>query len=112
MKPLTHCPKCLKPLLSEYREIATTGKHFWSKSCSSYNHKFFSSTKTNLDDELYDIGFTILMQPNYTVIRWRFDLNNLVIENYNSTINLPFFEPDFSDFNKLFHKLKTYMVFS
>jgi hypothetical protein len=106
MKIPTKCPRCNEPLLNQplYRF-----ENLWEKSClKKTSHKFciIFDGSTNL------IKNYIVGQGNHT---YQFDFINkkVFILNKNMTVNteLPYFDGNFYEWNKLILKLKQYTLF-
>ena len=111
----TRCPCCNDPLLNEFIPNYI-GECKVRKSCLKvFGHKFVCMIGST--DIIETIGVELY---NKTLVRvnWVFSTQQIIVtkgllKNKQYTIiNLPYFEPDFSDYNKLIKKLRTYMVFS
>lgn len=106
MKLYERCPICDSEFVN--KTISTLG----AKSCPSKDHRFSMISKDSLasfaihiNDELSIIWFFGTVGAPY-VQAFNSDTES------NSHIDLPFFEPDFSDYPKLIEKIKTYVVFA
>jgi hypothetical protein len=114
MKDLTHCPHCHEPLLNEHVYIRHLGD-VTKKSCSlKIDHRLYINTLSK-SDELLEICITINMSDG-TMAYWNFTKSTLWILNprreVSTKIDIPFFEPDMSNYKKLVTKLKSYVLFS
>lgn len=111
MKTLIYCPKCHKPLKSSIYG-STDNYYYWNKDCISYlGHRFYSQTFRGNDNELEQIWIS-LSNKRFLMAGWRFDKKKLFIRTVSQDTSISYFEPDFSDYDKLINKLKTYTIFS
>jgi hypothetical protein len=110
MKTFIHCPKCKKPLVSDYRPLHdTTG--YWTKDCITPNHRIYTRTIVGNDSELEDLLIT-LSNKHLKMAVWEFQAKKLYIRTSDHpNYYLPFFLPDLSDYDKLVEKIKTLMIF-
>lgn len=108
-----NCPFCGDPLINEF--ILFSGGHDrLNKSCrKKINHNItFSSmiSNNNLIDHVY---IDCINKSRFT---WHLHTKKLLFKSYMNNgrkdLYLPYFDPHFSNFNKLMDKLKTYLVFS
>jgi hypothetical protein len=112
MHTLIYCPICKNILVSVYRANGT-----WAKDCLKHlDHKVYTTTLHDNDDELSSLS-TLLKNDDLGfykyVITWRFPTENLMItRRERDFLELPFFIPDLSDWNKLFNKIMTMITFS
>lgn len=108
MKSFIKCPKCHRPLLNE---AVTTrdGKEVWYKKCISISHGITCVVDDN--DEISTIIIVIDVN-SHVIANWRMDNETLCVVKGKSVTNIPFFEPDFTDYDKILQKLKTYITFS
>lgn len=112
----TQCPACGDVLLNE--EVPTLQGSTWRKSCTKrLDHKF--SAESSIDSNLTSC-INIEVAPNLTAV-WFINLERLVVMKGTfmfkpkavlSADQLPFFDPDLSDYKKLVDKIKTYVMFS
>lgn len=120
MIDITHCPKCNEPLMNEY--ITFNREAVLRKHCKkSPNHQFVMVASEDGKD-LRSITITLSMNPLVRAA-WQFQKNKIEVlegtleeiikfnRDDNPTI-IPWFDPDFSDMNKLVKKLKMYVTFS
>lgn len=109
LMPITKCPKCNKPLLN-YQSFDKKIL-LWEKICNSANH-YFGISLSETDDSIYQVIVKITQQ-----LYCMFDYNNLSITVYDLNskiyrINIPWFEPDFNNYNLLIKNIKTYVLLS
>ena len=125
----TKCPKCGDNLINDFVSIELQ----IIKGCEKrINHKFSMRARA-IDNFIFSMRYTINNKiPNKpTIIYWDFIAKKLIINPYilikgrsvgattmgvqgyskESMLEIPWFEPDISDFPKLLGKIKTYMVF-
>jgi transposase-like protein len=114
MKSLSHCPKCGDPLLNTYNGGAGSRYSFWTMNCDKrLDHKFYGATKGDSQDNWIDVWITFSMSPPIWII-WDFLSQRIQIakeDEFPKFSNIPFFEPDFSNYPKLLSKIKTYVIF-
>jgi len=108
MKDFINCPKCNKPLLNE-ASITRDGRDIWNKRCISASHSF---TCIVIDPDGVSAIMIVTDINNNVIANWKMDNQTLCIVKGKNVVNIPFFEPDFSDYDKLIQKLKTYVTFS
>ena len=104
MKIPIFCPKCGDPLLNE----PCTIYDLWIKSCTNkLSHNFNLIYRL---DEHEARQIIIEIRP---FIRMRFNLveKTLTCLNGFSINDLPYFEPNIYEYDKLISKIKTYLVF-
>lgn len=103
----TKCPVCGDPLLNSFG-IAPEGKSLW-KSCNKrLNHNIEFFLQSEVDNR---VGrFTIILGK--LRVSWWLSEQRLQIIKDGKVEDLPFFEPDLSDYGKLINKLRTYLTFS
>lgn len=117
MKMPTHCPCCHNPLLNEFTPTSIDGE-FLRKTCfTKVGHRF--SCVTCRDDNMADHAAIELFSKGLVKVNviWDFQKQNVLVAtsyltNIESIQTLPFFEPDFTDYQKLIDKLRTYLTFS
>jgi hypothetical protein len=117
MKAFTHCPKCKNPLLNTLVKLRN-GSEVWRKSCvNQVDHNFMSLTKMGDDDELSSMGLTLNFKTQIK-ITWDLNIKRIYVTKgdfkllTNEGQQIPWFEPDVSNYSKLVEKLKTYVTFS
>lgn len=107
-----NCPICQNPLLNFFHP------KFLKKECIHHTHCiiFICKSQEDIVDEIiliYDYQnnlthYTIWWKINYSV-----KISSVKIsENKSNTIELPYFEPDFSSFKNLQKKISTYILLS
>lgn len=103
----THCPFCKGPLLSEY-----TGKN------EQHMHKMCARTpwhnilfRANNPDHNTVLYFSTRIRVDLKAF-WYPDEKRLLIDSPKLSENLPYFDPDLSNYRKLIDKLQTYLIFS
>jgi hypothetical protein len=112
----TKCPFCNSPLLNEDTSIKFV-KNLWRKSCLfKLDHKFIEICKQS-DDKVYLIQIKI---ENNLTAYWFFDSKKVAVVDCNISLlpqrnklkEIPWFEPDLSDYKHLVLKIKKYLLFS
>lgn len=115
MKMPIVCPCCHEPLLNEFNK-KRNGIEYITKNClRKLDHKFTCLTYRN--DGYADYAGVELYSKDMIRVNWDFIRQTIFISKgpeytVTSTRDLPYFEPDFSDYGKLIAKLKTYVTFS
>lgn len=115
---LDKCPKCNKVLEKKFcfvqipNEDPVLKKIFWQKYCPKLIHHRFSYIYELDTQEV----ICIQAEQNDLLFKW-FPADNklFAIQNPSGTADieeLPWFNPNFSDWNQLLNKLKTYILFS
>jgi hypothetical protein len=107
MKTPTNCPFCNGPLINEYEQ------RFINKYCSKYiDHNILIrpwTTDTNQVDFIsIDYGFKDKVADR---IIWYFTGQILLCRVNGKDYELPWFEPDLSNYSKLVNKIKLYTIF-
>lgn len=119
----SNCPKCHSPLTQEempfvrddylYKTKKTDARKgkIWKKSCNRHlNHTF--SIIFDINSEMtISTHISLPVQKSFIIYSWYFADQKLQLNNDSSNNSLPWFEPDFKDWNKLINKLKTYTLF-
>lgn len=110
MKIPSLCPKCNKPLVTDF------SGNMWRKDCLQINHHFMYMSRENTPDEIDIVMLTIDLTRQTRVY---FDFSELKVEVEQFTVNgekkvsrIPFFEPDLNSYDKLVNKIKKYITFS
>lgn len=112
MKAPIKCPVCGDPLLNIFPPAEDLTTRFTKKCDRRVDHQIVMQVE---DDEVTFL--TILVSPK-TMLKAGWSLTSKKFRvwrqqrNADSGIELPYFEPDLSDYNKLINKIKTYLVFS
>lgn len=113
MKTFSYCPKCKDTLMSDIRPTRNGGE-YWTKQCmNKVDHSVFAASTVNDSDELDHLTISVVANP-YIFAHWSFSNRTFRIDRFNDKIGLqlPFFEPDLSDYDKLLNKIKNYIVLS
>lgn len=112
MKAPSQCPYCKRNLVNEYIP-GPQGTSHWRKSCTHIpNHSITIYTDPGNDDE---IGTLFIRVKIGLLISWNFTKKECkLLKSLEplSDLNLPFFEPDLSNYTKLIEKIKIYILFS
>lgn len=105
------CPICGDILLNEYHDFRN-GNTKLIKSCKRrINHNItFDSTVKNHDL----VDFIRVPYSNEIIIIWYLWSEHLLLNNTTNgeDYDLPFFKPDFTNYEKMITKIKTYITFS
>jgi len=139
MNTFSHCPKCKQPMLNEsqvgfdrgYSMGLTKGpglRRFWQLSCSkSLDHRIVANTNINDNAILDGLSIHIIMptaDEGGKFALW--DFANKYLSILESTLitprtrslswkerelEIPFFIPDLSNYDKLLNKLRTCITF-
>lgn len=109
MKMPVHCPVCGDILINDYLDLPNGKSRLTKKCLKRLNHSI--SFRALNDHE--NVAWISIPWGRTDVIIWYFYsktclLNTIDCKDYY----IPFFEPDFSDYNKLIEKIKTYLTFS
>lgn len=106
------CLVCNDPLLNEY--ITYHDGSQLSKSCiKKIDHHLVFHSYLRDHDRVLQIWSRLRNQT--LKIIWTPDTSQLEYSsssNYDKLYNLPYFEPDFSNYKKLIEKIKLYLTFS
>lgn len=116
MKTPTVCPKCHGPLLSTEVQLRS-GVSIWKKTCASrLDHVFTCLTKRGDDDTVDLIGIMlnrdIQLRANWDFTRRQIKVHRGKPDMKLNGLEIPWFEPDLDDYDKLVDKIKKYVVFS
>ncbi len=111
MKPPSQCPYCGRSLLNE--DVPTVGLPYWRKSCIHVpSHSISMWTVPGNDDELHRITIRV---KDGLLISWDLKKQKCWLSktmDLEWSQELPFWEPDLSDYQKLITKIKIYILFS
>ena len=116
MKMLKACPRCKGPLLNEY--VQTRGlKTLLKLSCTkSLGHYFVMKSFVDDHDRPQSMTLGVGDRSHMTLAIWYLDNKKLLITPFISVHGdideLPYVEPDLSDYDKLVNKVRTYILFS
>lgn len=108
----TKCPICNDPMMNEFIPAGFAYKvDYLKKSCSNkLNHKMIFQSRISGYNEVLKIGLHFVNMNRK--IDWNFGKEEVTIYGGNSTLTIPYFDPDFSDIKKLYSKVKLYTTFS
>lgn len=117
------CPKCHSPLtqeempfvrdvnLSKIKKSDMRKGKIWKKFCNRHlNHTFSLIFDINTEMTI-STHISLPTKKSFTVYSWYYRDQKLQITTDSSNDILPWFEPDFNQWNKLINKLKTYTLF-
>lgn len=112
MKIPIDCPICGDTLLTTYDPLLN-GLERLTKTCKS---KLNHILEFKAYDNSHDIVQSVIARFNdlTAIWMWNNNVNNTIWLHNKGKIGhtkIPFFEPDFSDYQKLIQKLKTYQTF-
>ena len=111
MKAPSYCPFCKFPLVNSEKR---TGRYSskWNKACfKNLSHKISIQYNFDNDDvENIQIHFFNLLSSNF-IADWSMINKTLFIEIKSGKLNIPYFEPDLTDYKKLGSKIQKYLVF-
>lgn len=117
MKDFPTCPKCHGVLKNEYAPIGPN-EEILIRSCEKVDHTFKCTLSGN--NEIQRITIRISTNPLIKVC-WNIEDNKVIVskgtvmemlKKGGGDLELPFFEPDFTDYNRLVDKVKTLLIFS
>jgi len=106
MKTPIYCPKCQKPLSNKFK-VYIDGKEEWYKACYFDGFDCF-----DIEEQLASVSIKLAHNV------WaHFDLSLRSLKIFNKypleeKMQLPFFEPDLSNYSQLVERLQTYIIFS
>ena len=118
MKDFVNCPKCHGVLKHDYAFIGPN-EEVLIRTCEQVSH-YFKCVSDSQTNELQRVTIRISTSPLIKV-SWNIEDKKIIVNkgtlqealsNDGGEMQLPFFEPDFSDYNKLISKIKTYLIFS
>jgi hypothetical protein len=109
MKAPKDCPVCGDPMLNIFHPAEDLSDRV-SKHCDKkLSHMLYMACSGDEVESLI-IG---LDRKNKLQAAWYFNINELwILDDEKAVIELPFFQPQLSDYHKLVDKVKTYLVFS
>lgn len=117
MKLPSTCPKCHDPLINT--PIQTKGISAWKRVCDTkLNHSFVCIIKDE-DDSVLVIGMTLNRSTGLKVF-WDFARQRILVHKGESHVpfpadnllQIPWFEPNINEYDKLIDKIKKYVTFS
>lgn len=120
MKTPTICPKCHEPLMNSVLPLRN-GAESWKKVCDKkLDHSFICLTKEGKEDVIILIGMTLSYDKSIKVC-WDFVRTKIVVHKGESIVvpfpgkgflEIPWFEPNIDEYDKLIDKIKKYVTFS
>lgn len=105
MKMPINCPVCGTILLNEYRDLPNNYVRLIKTCNKTLKHKISWEALDNMHDTIFRITIE-------NSIEWNIRFKYVSIMTSKGNLQIPFFEPNFSNYKRLIEKLKTYMVFS
>lgn len=119
MKIFSRCPLCDDPLVNQFN---MHGDIIVYKNCRKRQSHIFSCMECN--DHTHRLVFTLSVNPPLSVA-FLMDISGIEVARIgvgkelpseqaiiSASLELPFFEPDFSDIKKLINKIKILISFS
>lgn len=119
MKTPVVCPKCHGPLLNSTLELSN-GEELWRKECASKLDHSFTCIVKESDNSIIGVGVTLDRSIPLKVY-WDFMRSKIIVHKgvsivvpfaNGSTLEIPWFEPNLDEYDKLVNKIKKYVVFS
>lgn len=116
MKVPSLCPCCHRPLLNE--SLLTPGAASWRKICDKYvDHYICIATIPGRDNEIKRLTIRLKNGEGTTsqLITWKPEEKKCWVHytwDLDKEYQLPYWEPDMSDYSKLLAKVKLYLIFS
>jgi hypothetical protein len=118
MKDFPNCPKCGGILQNDYAPI---GPHeeVLTKICKKSDH-YFKCTLDSNSNKVERVTIRISTAP-FIKVSWNIDSSKVIVtkgtlkealEKGGGDFELPFFEPDFTNYDRLVEKIKTLLIFS
>ena len=109
MRDVSHCPICQDPLHNYFSERDRS----WRKMCNTkLDHRLYFAINEH-SQNIRELNLMIGRGAE-TTINWFFEDRELAIIPEDGSLRweeLPFFEPDFSNFSKLKNKIRTLLNF-
>jgi hypothetical protein len=104
-----NCPVCRDPLVNDFVPTSKNNELHYKKCTKRLDH--------NISYLLDDIGALYSVTITLNVGRilkacWVYDIHKLFVYDHIQRMELPYFDPDFSDYKKLTNKIKLYMLLS
>lgn len=101
-----NCPICSEPIINQFVDISFN-ESFLKKAHWAVNHFIAIESEIKNHDKVYCCYLTVNRQD----FIWNFNKKILEVYYRGTYSALPYFNPDFSNYPKLIHKLKTYITF-
>ncbi len=123
MEMLIYCPICKKPLFNSFPTTSFSKKPALEKVCFQADHRVnIKSTKFN-EDIVKSLSIGLKYNQYWNYMNWFVDPSYFIFQKTfvytephsiidKTPLRLPYFEPDFSDINKLLQKISKLIVFS
>lgn len=119
MKTPTICPKCHEPLVNTALKLRS-GTIVWKKACKDkLDHEFLCIVKD--EDNVVILTGMVLNRNTSLKVCWDF-INNKIVIHKGETIRFPFrgkgileipwFEPNMDEYDKLINKVRKLITFS
>lgn len=116
---ITNCPSCQKPLVND-TIVSVRGERLRQTCTKNLDHKFILDLDEKDQICRLSIGIDVGDKIRFTWIcsRAEFFVSKIVFtekgsrKGFRHTLDLPYFEPDLSDYPRLVQKLRTYLIFS
>lgn len=111
MKVPSLCPCCRQPMVNE--SVPTVGIAYWRKHCHKrIDHTINITTVPGHDDDIKRLS---LIVKDGVIITWEPENKRCWISrtwDLEWRYELPYWEPDLSNYPKLINKIKIYLLFS
>lgn len=119
MKKIINCPKCNAPLLNGVLSLRN-GAEAWKQVCDKkIDHSFIYLTKEGKEDDIISMGMTL---DHLKVLKVFFDFKRYKIFVHKGDsliipfpgpglVEIPWFEPNIDEYDKLSDKIKKYILF-
>lgn len=108
------CPVCGEPVMNNFYEKVGKREFSLEKTCNKkLDHIFFCASKKADDANAFVVSLSTRTKDPLS-ISWFPENKTLYVakKDLMNRVQLPYFEPDFSNLRKLIKKIKTYLVFS
>ena len=107
------CPVCHGPLLNNYMYLPDT-EQLYKKCNKNINHDITFYGYWDGADKDDNVSIMEIRNKGKSIIQWHFtyEEKRITVFTTDKRCQLPYFEPDFSNYKKLLNKIKTYIIFS
>lgn len=115
----TVCPKCHGTLLNG--PLVIKGASAWKKVCDKkIDHSFICLIKEEQEEKIVVIGMTLSRDKSIKVF-WDLVRRKILVHRSesivipfpgNEVLEIPWFEPNIDEYDKLINKIKKYVTFS
>lgn len=109
MKMPIKCPTCGDILVNKYTNLPN-GVSRLTKMCTTKINHNIKFRAWDHDHEI--VNFITIPWEITNYISWFTDRKFCTLGTPKNTLIIPYFDPDFSNYNKLIDKIKTYVMFS